>query len=91
MKHVLIGVTAAMTIAVIGQVWAQALPPATPPAWPPAAAYPSPVQRYPFNGAAPRDAYRDGQINRWDLERFEGPTPQALQGPSVDGNKVSPP
>jgi hypothetical protein len=26
-------------------------------------------------------------INRWELERLEGPTPQALQGPSPDGNR----
>jgi hypothetical protein len=30
----------------------------------------------------------DGLINRWEIERLEGPTPQALQGPSPDGNRV---
>lgn len=35
----------------------------------------------------PDDAYRDGLINRYDLERAEGPLPPALQGPSVNGTK----
>jgi len=89
MRYFLIGATAAMSIAVIGPVWAQAYPPRTPQAGPPAA-YPGPVQRYPFPGVAPTDAYRQGLINRWELERFEGPTPQALQGPSVDSSKSEP-
>jgi hypothetical protein len=42
---------------------------------------------YPFPAPTPRDAYRDGLINRWELERLEGPLPQALQGPSPDGNR----
>jgi hypothetical protein len=45
------------------------------------------AQRYPFPGLAPEDAYREGLINRWELERYEGPTAQAMQGPSVDGSK----
>lgn len=88
MKH-LIGVTAVLTIAVIGPAWAQFPPPGTPQGAPPAA-YPGPVQRYPFPGLAPRDAYRSGLINRFELEQFEGPTPQALQGPSVDSSKSEP-
>ena len=89
MKQVLIGVTAAMTLAVVGPVSAQVPPSGTPQAWPPAA-YSAPVQRYPFAGVTPRDAYREGLINRWELERLEGPTPQALQGPSVDSSKSEP-
>ena len=84
MRYLLIGVTAAMAIAVIGPVWAQAYPPGTPQAGPPAT---YPVQRYPFPAVTPRDAYRQGIINRWELEQYEGPTPQALQGPSVDGGR----
>ena len=81
MRHLLIGVTAAATIAVIGPVWAQ-VPAQVAPS--PAATYP--VQRYPFPAPTPEDAYRQGLINRVELERFEGrPLPQALQGPSVDG------
>jgi hypothetical protein len=86
MRHLLIGVTAAITMAVISPVWAQVAPSAPQPLSPPAA-YPSPY-RYPFPGLAPRDAYRAGLINRWELEQVEGPTPQALQGPSVDGSRA---
>lgn len=82
MRHFLIGVAAAAIIAVIGPVWAQAPQP-----WPPAA---YPAQRYPFPSVTPEDAYREGLINRLELEHYEGPTPQALQGPSVDGSKGSP-
>ena len=81
MKHPLIGITAAIAIAATGQVWAQAPSPGTPPAqWAPPAAYP-------FNAPTPRDAYRQGLINRWELEQLAGPEPQALQGPSVDGER----
>jgi hypothetical protein len=86
MKHLLIGVAAAVTIAVICPVWGQVASPGAQQPWPPAT-YTPPYQRYPFPGLAPRDAYRVGLINRFELERFEGPTPQALQGPSVDGNR----
>ena len=79
MKHRLIGITAAMTMAAIGQVWAQVPSPGTQqPQWAP----PTP---YSFNAPTPRDAYRQGLINRWELEQLAGPEPQALQGPSVDG------
>ena len=82
MKHFLIGVALAVTVVTTtGPVWAQA---AFQPLWPPAA-YPGTYQ-YPF-AATPRDAYRQGLINRWELERLEGPTPQALQGPSPDGGQ----
>lgn len=84
MRHLLIGVTVAAAIAVIGPVWAQVPPPGAPQPWP-AAAYLA--QRYPFPSVTPEDAYREGLINRWELERYEGPTPQALQGPNVDGSK----
>jgi hypothetical protein len=83
MRHLLIGVTGAVTIAVIAPAWAQVPPPVTPPV-----AYPYAYrQPYPFPGITPRDAYRQGVINRWQLEQFEGPQPQALQGPSVDGSR----
>ena len=81
MKHLLIGITAAITLATIGQVWAQVPPPATQQAQLP------PPALYPFNAPTPRDAYRQGLINRWELERLTGPEPQALQGPSVDGER----
>ncbi len=82
MKHRLIGITvAAIAIAAIGPVWAQVPTPGT--QQPQLATAPP----YPLNAPTPRDAYRDGQINRWELERLAGPVPQALQGPSVDGNR----
>ena len=46
-------------------------------------------QAYPFPAPTPRDAYREGLINRWELEQYEGPMPQALQGPSPDGSRVN--
>jgi hypothetical protein len=80
MKHLLIGITAAITMAAIGQVWAQA------PAPGPQQAF-APASLYPINAATPRDAYRQGLLNRWELEQLVGPEPQALQGPSVDGER----
>jgi hypothetical protein len=71
--------------AVIVPVCAQVLPPGTRQPWP-TATYPG-IQPYPFPAPTPRDAYRQGLINRWELEQYEGPTPQALQGPSVDGSR----
>ena len=83
MTHRVIGITAAITIGAIGQVWAQAPSPGMQQAqWAPPIAYP-------FNAATPDDAYRQGLINRWELERFVGPLPQALQGPSVNGERGS--
>ena len=84
MRHLLIGFTAAATIAVIGPVSAQVPPPGAPQPLP-SAAYAA--QRYPFPGATPDDAYKDGLINRWEFERYTGPIPQALQGPSVNGDR----
>ena len=81
MKHRLIGITAAITIAAIGQVWAQVPSPGT------QQAQSAPPAPYPFNALTPRDAYRQGLINRWELEQLAGPEPQALQGPSVDGER----
>jgi hypothetical protein len=79
MRHLLIGAAAAVTIAVTGPVWAQVPQPV------PQAAYAA--QRYPFPAPTPEDAYRQGLINRLELEQFAGPLPQALQGPSVDGSR----
>jgi len=85
MKRLMIGITAAITVAAIGQVSAQVPPPGTQQAQlVPPAPYPWP---YPFNATTPSDAYRQGLINRWELEQFTGPTPQALQGPSVNGDR----
>ena len=81
MKHLLIGITAAITVAAIGQVWAQVPSPGTQQAQLP------PPALYPLNAPTPRDAYRQGLINRWELEQLTGPEPQALQGPSVDGER----
>ena len=80
MKH-LIGIAAAMTIAAMGSAWAQVAPPATQLAQWASPGYPG----YPLNAATPEDAYRQRLINRWQLEQLTGPTPQALQGPSVNG------
>ena len=82
MRLHLIGVSAAATIAVISPLWAQVSPPAAPQ---PATAYPA--QHYPFPGTTPEDAYRAGLINRSELERF-GQVPPALQGPSVNGDRM---
>ena len=88
MRHLLIGAAAAVAaLAVTSPLWAQVPAPVSPQPWP-SAAYP--VQHYPFPGASPEDAYRDGIINRWQLEQYEGPTPQALQGPNPSGNKNNP-
>jgi hypothetical protein len=80
MRDLLIGVGAAAVLAIISPVSAQLPPPTSPAA---VAAYPAP--RYPFPSTTPEDAYRAGLINRWQLEQYQGPTPQALQGPSVNG------
>jgi len=94
MKLVLTSMAA--VVAVAAPVLAQAPYPSYP-----AQGYPPPAQGYPPQVATaygdpygwraisptPRDAYRDGYINRWQLEQLEGPLPQALQGPSPDGNR----
>ena len=59
-------------------------PAAAPPQGPPAAYVGSTYQPYSFDAPTPQDAYRQGLINRWELEQVAGPTPQALQGPSAD-------
>ncbi len=84
MKYFLIGITAAITITAIGPAWAQVPSPGAqqPQRAPPT--YPAP---YRFNAPTPSDAYKQGLINRWELEQLEGPTPQALQGPSPDGSR----
>ena len=103
MRFLLIGVAAAATVALSGALSAQVAPPPqqwayagypapyqaqVPPPQPwPAAAYP--VVRYPFPAVTPEQAYNDGLINRWELERYEGPTPQALMGPNPSGGKGS--
>ena len=86
MRFALIGVTAAITVAAIGPAWAQVTPSGAPQPWRAGA---SPAQGYPFPSVTPEDAYREGLINRWQLEQYQGPTPQALQGPSPNGGKGS--
>lgn len=66
--------------------WAQAAAPFGPTS---SAPYTDPY-RYRFVAPSPEDAYRQGLINRWELEQLEGPTPQALQGPSPNGDKSEP-
>ena len=64
-----------------------------PPQWPwPQQAYaPGAFQPAPLSNApTPGDAYKQGLISRWELERLEGPTPQALQGPSPNGGNAAP-
>ena len=81
---------AAIAANIITPVRAQVpAPGAAPPQWPPAAnyGYGNVYQPYPFPAPTPRDAYRDGLINRWQLEQLEGPLPPALQGPSPDGGR----
>ena len=88
MRYSLIGIAAVIAV-IINPVWAQAPPPGTyQPQSPPA---PYPGYGYRFAAPTPEDAYRQGLINRWEFEQIEGPTPQALQGPSPNGNKVSGP
>jgi hypothetical protein len=87
MRHLLMRAALAVTAAVIvSPVRAQVAPgPVVPVQWP---AYPGgPYQPYAFPAPTPQDAYRDGLINRWELEQYEGPLPQALQGPAVNSNR----
>jgi hypothetical protein len=87
MRYLLIGITAAIA-AIVSPVRAQAPAPGTyQPQWPPAAYSGSDYQPYPLLAPTPRDAYRDGTINRWEYERLEGPLPEALQGPNPDGRR----
>jgi len=71
MRHLLVGVTAAITIAVIGPVWGQVAPPGARQPWPPTT-YSAPYQRYPFPGLAPRDAYREGLITAGNWNSLKG-------------------
>ena len=83
MRYLLIGVASVLAV-IVGPVRAQAPPPGTYQAQlPPAPSNPY----YRFNAPTPRDAYREWLINRWQYEQLEGPLPQALQGPSVDGSR----
>src|SRR5689334_20096771 len=89
MRHLLLRATMAVTVAnIISPVQAQApSPAAAPPQSPPAANFSSTDQRYPVPAPTPDDAYREGLINRWQLEQLEGPLPQALRGPSPNGGR----
>jgi hypothetical protein len=89
MSHFLIRATLAVTAVIIFNPVQAQIPPAAvaPPQWPPVAYSVSTYQAYPFQAPTPRDAYRQGLINRWELERFEGPQPPALQGPPVDSTR----
>ncbi len=86
MRDLLFCAAIAVTVASISPVRAQApSPAAVPPQWPPAAHFSGTYQPYPFPAPTPEDAYREGLINRWELEQLQGPLPQALRGPPVDG------
>lgn len=87
MGRLLVGVTIVITIAAISAVSAQVPPFTTAPTVVPATTYPGAYRPYPFAAPTPSDAYRQGLINRWELEQFEGPTPQAYQGPSPNGSR----
>jgi hypothetical protein len=89
MRPLLMRLTLAVTVGTISSpVQAQVASPAAAPRQSPPAAYLDyTYQGYPILAPTPRDAYRDGTINRWQLEQLEGPLPTALQGPSPDGNR----
>jgi len=55
----------------------------------PSAEYSRAYQAYRFVAPTPWDAYKQGIINRWELEQLQGPIPQALQGPSPEGRGAS--
>jgi len=78
MRHFLIGTVVAL--ALIAPAGAQAPSPS--------AAYLSAYQSYALIAPTPGDAYRQGLISRWQLEQLQGPTPQAMQGPSPDGGNA---
>ena len=83
MRHFVIGAVAAFAIAspAVAQVPYSRFPQ---PAAPTAAYYGS---SWGSVAPTPEDAYRQGLISRWDLERLEGPLPQALQGPNPNSTK----
>src|SRR3954449_446080 len=60
---------------------------AVPPQGPPRAYSGSTYQGYPILAPTAEDAYRDGTINRWQLEQLTGPLPTALQGPNPNGSR----
>jgi hypothetical protein len=93
MKLLLMRVTLAVAAAtIVGPVRAQvppqtaALPPYPPPAYS-GGLNPSYAVQNAIQAPTPRDAYRDGTLNRWEYEQIVGPLPPALQGPSVDGTR----
>jgi hypothetical protein len=87
MKRSLIGIAiAGAAVGIFSPAQAQAPSPYVAQWQWPQTAYAGAYQPYYYFAApTPSDAYRQGLINRWELEQFEGPTPQALQGPSPDG------
>jgi len=86
MKPLSMGVAAAIAVAVISPVGAQApYPTGAPPQWP-TATYPDP-NAWRSVAPTPWDAYKQGLINRWQYEQLAGPLPQALQGPSPESDK----
>jgi hypothetical protein len=88
MRHLLLGAAMAVAVVNISPVQAQApSPAAAPPQWPRAAYSSGAYQRYGVPALTPEDAYREGLINRWELEQLVGPLPQALRGPSVNGGR----
>jgi len=92
MRHSLIVVTVAGALASITPARAQVSLPSATPQWPfPQQAYGGTYQPlHLLNAPTPGEAYKQGLINRWELERYEGPTPQALQGPSPNGGNAAP-
>ena len=93
MMRLLSRAAVACTVAVIvcgDAVWAQAPVPGFGQPQSPPSTYSDPY-RYRLVAPTPDDAYRQGLINRWELEQLVGPLPQALQGPSPNGSKNSSP
>ena len=85
LKYVMLAVTVATVITLVQAQIASAAIAA--PQLPPAAHSGGTYQSSPFPAPTPEDAYRAGLINRWQLEQLAGPLPQALQGPSVNGDR----
>ena len=89
MRHLSMRVALAVTgVLIISPVRAQVPQLAAVPPQGPAATYygyGNVYQPYPFPAPTPEDAYRDGTINRWQLEQLTGPLPSALQGPTPNG------
>jgi hypothetical protein len=83
MKHFLFVAASVGGLAIISPAWAQAPLPVQAPS----IGQPYPAVQQPYRYTTPEDDYRNGLINRWQLERQEGPIPQALQGPNPSSNK----